>query len=257
MKIITRDTISEYLGQQKSPHWSNWPHHPYIREGRTNEYLLLHDALRKLLSSLDNRNAGRVLDLGGGDGMLTKLLVDKFKHVTAVDTDKNAIGWLAEAIGRKNVFHTDALGFLQSADDKYRVIMMSHLLYYFPEAMWRGIFEQVLCRLERNGVLIVCLWSGDCEAAEVYRALSRRRGERVYGERAIEVAASLGLSVASKTIVEAQHCFPESRMKDLVRFFALDAADRTCNAAALLEQYKRRDAYVIDQRDVVVSFRRH
>jgi SAM-dependent methyltransferase len=227
--------------------------HPYVKDGLTNEYVQLCNALRAVVASLGWRN-GVALDLGAGDGMLTALLSNAAARVIAVDEDDRALRWARRFVGRSNVVKLDALRFLELSEGGFDLIMMSHLLYYFHEAKWPVILEVAARKLAPNGVLVLCLWSRSCDAATIFRKISSRRREKLYGEHAIDIATSHGFRVTHEQTIKARHWFPSFQTPELIDFFTLGAPDPSICSIQVLREFLSGGVYSVSQNDLLIAF---
>lgn len=255
MRIIIPDTVRRYTEPETGLIRFEGPvsSHPYIEGGRTSEYVQLCYALQLTVACLGWRG-GVAADLGAGDGTLTGVLLGAVDRIVAVDEDATALRWAERVVGRLNVVRSDALRFLELYENSFELIMMSHLLYYFQEAQWSMILDAAGRKLAPGGSLIVCLWSANCDAADIFRKISLRRGEQLYGERAIDIATSRGFRVTNKRTIKAQHQFPSCRTSELVDFFSLGTPDTSRCAAQVLKEFLSADCYRFTQYDLLVTF---
>jgi SAM-dependent methyltransferase len=249
MRIIIPNSIQRYADQTRFDRLGR--PHPYVEGGLTDEYVELCEALRAAVAPL-GRRAGIALDLGAGDGTLTGQLLDTVARVIAVDDDARALRWAERVVGKSNVVKLDALRFLELTENSFDLIMMSHLLYYFREAQWSFILEAAARRLAPGGTLILCLWSANCDAAGIFRKISLRRGEQLYGEHAIDIAISRGFRVTQKRTIKAQHWFPSCRTPELADFFSLGALDDSQCPAEVLRDFLSADSYTFAQHDLLI-----
>lgn len=259
MKILVPDSIRPFLRGRHVASSSDepLPCHPYIRGGRTDEYLLLYPTLKNFLEQAAESRFGAAIDLGAGDGMLTRLLTDHFNRVVAVDTDIKSVRRLEKIVGRANAINCDAAQFLKNVKQKFRMIVLSHLLYYFRETDWPDFLELVASRLAPNGTIVICLWSSSCGAANLFRSVSLRRHEQPYAERAKEILTGIGFGIVVERILRAHHRFPLEKSNEILNFFSLNDIDVKENAISNLRLFECRQSYLIDQRDVFIAFRRH
>ncbi len=92
----------------------------------------LHDeeVLKDILEAGDLKPKDRVLEIGPGEGFLTRGLINKGAHVTALEFDADLIPWLKMEFGKVPNFelvHTDALKY-QPSNEPYKLI--ANIPYY-------------------------------------------------------------------------------------------------------------------------------
>ncbi|QQR55548.1 ribosomal RNA small subunit methyltransferase A [Candidatus Peregrinibacteria bacterium] len=92
----------------------------------------LHDesVLQDILKASDLSPTDRVLEIGPGQGFLTRALIEKAGHVTALELDGDLIPWLKMDFGKAKNFdliHTDALKY-QPASGPYKLV--ANIPYY-------------------------------------------------------------------------------------------------------------------------------
>jgi len=112
----------------------------------------------------------KVLDIGTGNGEYLTLALSKIDvpgdlSLTLVEPSADLVSQLEERFEKQfpaitpKVVISDLQGF--SADEKFDVILMSHLFYHLPRASWQEQLAKALSLLNPDGVLIVVLREKD------------------------------------------------------------------------------------------------
>lgn len=85
------------------------------------------------LTSLCSDKHRSVIEFGLGDGVFTSMLCEHFERVTAVDAAQTTIDILADRLSYENV--TFAQSYIEEfeSDDKFDVIVMSHILEHLTD----------------------------------------------------------------------------------------------------------------------------
>ncbi|MCA0457077.1 MAG: class I SAM-dependent methyltransferase [Chloroflexi bacterium] len=112
---------------------------------------------------------GSLLDIGPGDGALTKTLAHHFKHITAVDTNHHALTHLKEVL-HPSIDSMQISGSISNIDLKsehYNLAILSHILYYIEPHLWIGIIKSVYSSLKENGLLVIVLGGDELGKSEL------------------------------------------------------------------------------------------
>lgn len=117
--------------------------------------------LKKLLPYLSNFDA--FLDVGPGNGKLTRWIGGKFKEITLIDP----VPQVLENIRQKSypsftVLKKICRPFLETILPKnyFDFILLSHVIYHFPEERWINALENAMSALKPEGTLAVVINSG-------------------------------------------------------------------------------------------------
>lgn len=104
----------------------------------------------------------RILELGVGDGEVSRAICSGFKEITFVDKSKRLLDLLCAASFprsriRKIVSEAESCDYF---DGEYDCIVVSHLLYYINYASWGLFLKTLYDRLSEGGVIFVVLSGG-------------------------------------------------------------------------------------------------
>lgn len=112
---------------------------------------------------------GSLLDIGPGDGSLTKAIAQHFKQVTLVDVNHNALDNMKELLPL-SVNSTQITGSILNVDFKlshYNLVLLSHMLYYIDPQLWLGIIKSVYQSLKDGGILVIILGGDELGKSEL------------------------------------------------------------------------------------------
>jgi hypothetical protein len=103
--------------------------------------------------------ASHAVDWGAGGGDLTRLLLDRFRHVHAVEPGAEMRAQLAERCPEAHILD----GSLRTAVPPAPVAvgLISHVLYHVPDEEWAECAARAAGHLEADGVLILALKAAD------------------------------------------------------------------------------------------------
>lgn len=114
-------------------------------------------------------NEGSLLDIGPGDGSLTKILAPHFKDITMVDTNYHALiriqGLLPSTINSKQI--VGSILNVNLKPDQYHLAVLSHMLYYIEPRLWLEVIKSVYHSLKEQGVLIVIMGGDELGKSEL------------------------------------------------------------------------------------------
>ena len=105
------------------------------------------------------------LDVGVGNGDLTKFFGQYFSKITIVDTQKGALGNVPDNFGTRNQKVTKIEGSILSEEtsvfqEKYDLILLSHVLYYIPTDQRLNLLNKLYNQLNEDGSMIVIYNTG-------------------------------------------------------------------------------------------------
>jgi len=94
-----------------------------------------------------------VLDIGCGDGVLMKYLIEEGYSAMGIDTDINSVAHCREK--KLTVFPKDAISFLQEKKSSFGGIICSHLIEHIPLDQILPLIKGCYEALIEGGVLLV------------------------------------------------------------------------------------------------------
>ncbi len=118
--------------------------------------------LKNILPKIECKES--ILDIGCADGGLTKIIARPFKKVTILDTNLAAL----DGIRLPKHQHQKITKIHGSAEkvilpeNKYDLIVISHVLYYIKPNEWPFVIRKLYNSLKENGQLII-VYSGDLD----------------------------------------------------------------------------------------------
>lgn len=157
---------------------------------------------------------GSLLDIGPGDGSLTRTLAHHFKHITMVDVNHHALTHLKEMLP-SSINSTQITGSILNIDLKsnhYNLAVLSHMLYYIEPQLWLGIIKSVYRSLKENGMVVIIMGGDELGKSELIHYF----GGEVLG--------------INPLAIQCRNTFGASN----VSLYASDESFVTCNADAML-----------------------
>ena len=118
-------------------------------------------AVRQLLSELFSLYSAEshAVDWGAGGGDLTKLMLEHFHHVYAVEPHPEMRAVLATKCPAARILDGTIMSTVLPT--KVEVGLLSHVLYHVPDHKWGAYTIHAANHLTENGILIVTLKYGD------------------------------------------------------------------------------------------------
>ena len=108
-------------------------------------------ALQDIINLADIRSTDEVVEIGPGMGVLTKLLANEAKHVTAVELDSNLVIFLNKLnLPNVDVYNSDILAFNFSHLSSYKIV--ANIPYYLT-----GKIIKMVSELKNKPDLVVLL----------------------------------------------------------------------------------------------------
>lgn len=181
-QYLNEELTQEHL--QKQADFSETINSPHIF-GKFNDEQHYLDTLSFVLSSThETRNRilfclneilpsipanGSLLDIGPGDGSLTKIIAPHFEHITMVDINHQGLDNVKEMLP-SSINITQIIGSVSNIELKsnhYNLAVLSHMLYYIDPQLWLGIIKSVYKGLKENGILVIILGGDEQGKAEL------------------------------------------------------------------------------------------
>lgn len=112
----------------------------------------------RFLDSVLKPGSKKILEIGCGNGMLTSFLLQRKAEITAVDISEKAIENMQYQFsgeiqqGKFKLKCADILDFLESADEKYDVIIGSGIVHHIEKGDWGKLFALSFERLKSGGI---------------------------------------------------------------------------------------------------------
>lgn len=112
---------------------------------------------KAMVSSLDPTEAGKVLELGPGTGVITRALVDRgfcAQRLTLVEIDPVFVKQLRSEFDTAQIIEADAIAFARNHAKNYSAIVSSLPLLNLPRDVTLKFIEEILSQLPPNGVFL-------------------------------------------------------------------------------------------------------
>lgn len=104
--------------------------------------------LQRLIEPISNSPKQSLLDIGAADGTLTQKLMPYFDRIVAIEKEENNVYALrALGIEAHHMLWEDF-----KTDEKFEVVLASHILYYFNEESYLSECQRIREHLTPNGV---------------------------------------------------------------------------------------------------------
>lgn len=145
------------------------------------------------LKAIPKHKYENALEIGCSIGVLTKLLAERCKKLTATDVSQKALDQAIERCRGLNNISFLKLSFPKEIpDDQYDLIVISEVAYYLSPADWNFAMEQLYTRMEDRAHLVLVHWlpevhdypqTGD-EVHDSFAKLMKDRMTNVFNSRA-------------------------------------------------------------------------
>lgn len=117
--------------------------------------------LKKILPNL--KSYDKLLDVGPGNGRLTRLIGRYFQETTLIDTVPEVLDNIQprsfpKSATLKKIYQSFLHAILPN--EYFDLIVLSHVMYHFPETKWMNILQKALSSLKSSGKLVVVVNSG-------------------------------------------------------------------------------------------------
>lgn len=112
-----------------------------------------------------------LLDIGPGDGSLTKILANYFNHITVVEKSSHILNQLAQLF--PSCTHVEKINKnildVEFKTNSYDLAVLSHVLYYIDSSFWLDIISSVFNSLKENGILVIVLGGDELGKAQLIK----------------------------------------------------------------------------------------
>lgn len=123
----------------------------------------------EVIAGLPNRR--RFLDIGAGGGHLTLPVAQQFEQTTIVEPNQKQ----ADLFCRRHpafCVHSASWTDVDLDDERFDLILCSHVLYYIPEGTWLPMIEKMYRHLSDGGCIIIVVQSPLGEVARFFSSLT-------------------------------------------------------------------------------------
>ncbi len=117
------------------------------KKGYGQNFLINHEIIKKMVSSLDIKNDSLVIEIGPGLGALTQELLNVSNKVIAIEIDKNMVNVLKQNLNKDNLeiinedfLKVDLNNLIKENKEYKEVIIVSNLPYYITS----DILEKII-----------------------------------------------------------------------------------------------------------------
>ncbi len=119
---------------------------------KTNEKKI---AKKKLKEIFKNKKFRHLLDIGSGPGELLKSISNQAKQISIIEIIPEYEKTLKKQFPKANII-IDSIDHVE-LKKKYDFILMSHVLYYFPEKEWTLLCRKLFNALIQDGYLVIIM----------------------------------------------------------------------------------------------------
>ena len=123
----------------------------------------------EVIAGLPNRQ--RFLDIGAGGGHLTAPVAQQFEQTTIVEPNQKQ----ADMFCRRHPdfrIHNTSWTDVDLDDERFDLILCSHVLYYIPEGAWLATIEKMYRHLSDDGCIIIVVQSPLGAVARFFSSLT-------------------------------------------------------------------------------------
>lgn len=117
--------------------------------------------LKKIIPNL--KTYDKFLDIGPGNGKLTRLVGRNFKEITLVDPVPQVLDGISpKAYPKETVLKKITQSFLKTAlpENYFDLIILSHVMYHFSLENWIDVINKALFSLKPGGTLVAVINNG-------------------------------------------------------------------------------------------------
>lgn len=114
------------------------------------------------------------LDVGAGSGEITAAVSEWFGRTTVIEPSADQVRRLSRRFPGFRIF-PDTVDGADLGDEKFDLVLCSHVLYYIPEARWGSVVDGLFFRLREEGKMVVALQSSEGDTADFFSYFTGNR----------------------------------------------------------------------------------
>jgi len=118
-------------------------------------------SMRGFVSKYIKSKYKEILEIGCGDGLLTKYLLKSGREITTIDISKIAIESVKEQyksqiiLGKIVPIEGDAITYLSKSKKKYDAIVGSGIIHHIDKKYWMKLFRSAYKCIKPGGILVI------------------------------------------------------------------------------------------------------
>lgn len=112
--------------------------------------------LEALIKHFQNKNYQRGLDIGPGPGLISLPMYEHCDHLTLLELLPEYESILKQRFPQASVI-IDSIETIRF-NEKFDIILLAHVIYFFPIAMWPELIKKLLANLTEKGELLIAVW---------------------------------------------------------------------------------------------------
>jgi 2-polyprenyl-3-methyl-5-hydroxy-6-metoxy-1,4-benzoquinol methylase len=99
-----------------------------------------------------------LLDIGPGDGSLTRKIARYFKNITVVDSNQHILNKLQLILASSNYIKINKnILYVDFKSNYHDLAILSHVLYYIEPKFWLNVIKSAYNSLKQNGILVIVM----------------------------------------------------------------------------------------------------
>lgn len=196
-----------------------------------------------------------LLDVGVGNGELTKVFCNQFSELHLLDPSKAALDKI-----NQEIYPTKTIKKINLSFDEYEVnepiydfICLSHTLYHFPRDDWEALIKKTFRYLKKGGMYFIVLGDG-LGRSEITRHFGATG--TFYVEDLIDYCSQMN-GAKVKTAV-SHEIMATSRIEDMMRIIGVCLHDEGITVPQYdlkkyLNNFKQENQYIVDFNQYFIS----
>jgi predicted SAM-dependent methyltransferase len=161
-------------------------------------------------------NKDRLLDIGSASGKIAKALSSHFNHITLIEPNNEYENSYAE-IKNHTLFKSTFDEF--SDDNKYDLILCSHILYHVERGNWLDFIKKIHDYLAPNGKAVIIMIAERGDNHKVYEKINKNYGN---SQQVKDRLSLLNINYDMMNYVTTYKTSDYDRIKCLLNFFFID-----------------------------------